>query len=315
MKNAQRKNLSRIIVDTDPGHDDALALLLLERSRNVNIEAVTTVAGNSTIQNTTNNARYILNLAESKAPLYSGTAKPLRRKLIQAVVHGASGLAGIKIKRSVKLTCDAPDKIASIVRRYPNQITVLVLGPETNLAKAFLKDPQLPRLVKEVVIMGGAITVPGNKNRVAEFNIFVDPEAARIVFDAPVRKVLIPLDVCNDVALQLKEFELLRGTTLYKPVIQMMNQYIGGIARQEKTRGAIMYDPLAAYYLLNPAAYTLVPMDVRVETEGALTRGMTVAERRIWGKRKNNVEVAVAVDRKKFIADFFRILKNPSATE
>ena len=125
--NQNKNNKSRIIIDTDPGHDDALAILLLEKSGSVSVEAVTTVAGNSSIQNTTNNARYILDLVGSNTPLYSGAPKPLRQKLITAVVHGAGGMAGVSITKSVKLTGDAPEQIASLIHRYPNKITVLLL--------------------------------------------------------------------------------------------------------------------------------------------------------------------------------------------
>jgi inosine-uridine nucleoside N-ribohydrolase len=309
MSTKRKLNIRPVIIDTDPGHDDALAILLLEKCGVVDVQAITTVAGNSYVQDTTNNARYILDLIGGTTPLFSGAAKPLRRPLVKAVVHGKGGMAGARITKQVQLTGDAPQQITSIVRRNPGKVSIVAIGPETNLAQAFLRDPGLPRLIKQIVIMGGAITVPGNKNRVAEFNVFVDPEAARIVFDAPVRKVLVPLDACNDIVLQLSDFEKLRGSRLYGPILRMMRKYVSGIRGQEKVTGALMYDPLAAYYLVNPAAYTLVPMDVRVETKGELTRGMTVAERWTWGNRRENVEVAVAIDRKAFVSDFLRILK------
>jgi inosine-uridine nucleoside N-ribohydrolase len=200
----------KIIVDTDPGHDDALALMFLERSRLFDICAISTVAGNSIIQNTTNNARYILDLLNSRIPLFSGAAFPLKRELIQASVHGENGLAGTVIKKQEPLSGNAPDKIIEIVKENPNQITVLALGPLTNLARAFQKDPSIIPLIQAVVIMGGAIAVPGNKNRVAEFNIFVDPDAADIVFRSKTQKTLIPLDACNHIFLSLEDFDMLK---------------------------------------------------------------------------------------------------------
>ncbi|MEF3691605.1 MAG: nucleoside hydrolase [Candidatus Moraniibacteriota bacterium] len=303
------KNLIPIIIDTDPGHDDALAIMLLDKSNLFDIRAVTTVAGNSTIKNTTNNARYILDLVGSKAPLYSGAKKPLRRKLIKAVVHGDSGLDGAKIIKQEKLNNLAVDKIIEIVRRNQKKISILILGPETNLAKAFLRDPELPKLIKQLVIMGGAINVSGNKNRVAEFNIFVDPEAADIVFRAAVKKILIPLDVCNEVFLTMTDFKKMKGSKLYYPIISMMQKYIQGINQFEKTKGALMYDPLAAYYLINPGAFQTKKMDILIETKSKLTRGMSVADRRIWGEKNYNIEVATKIDKGTFISDFLKILK------
>ena len=301
--------MRKIIFDTDPGHDDALALMLLVKSSMFDIKSVTTVAGNAGIQEVTNNARFLLDLLKVNIPLFSGAMKPLKRDLIMANVHGKGGLAGADVKKKEKLNGLAVDKIIEIVRANPNEVSLVVVGPETNIAEAFLKDKELPSLVKEIVIMGGAIEVPGNKNRVAEFNIFVDPEAARIVFDADVRKILVPLDRCNEIPLFLKDFDRLEGSQLHKPVMAMMRHFIKGIAKFEGVEGALVYDALAAYYLVNPNAYKLEKMDVRIETEGELTRGMSVADRRTWGERKPNVEVVVDIDRDKFVEDFIETLK------
>lgn len=302
-----------VIIDTDPGHDDALAIMLLAQSGMVDIKAACTVAGNSTIQNVTNNARYILNLIGSAAPLCSGSSKPLKRELTTAVVHGEGGLAGAPVTTQELLTGNAVEKIISIVRENPGEISIVVIGPQTNIATAFLQDPALPSLIKQLVIMGGAITVPGNKNRVAEFNIFVDPEAAEIVFNAAVKKILIPLDVCNNIVLQMSDFALLKGSPLYEPLLSMMEKYIGGIMEGEGVSGALMYDPLAAYYLINPAAYTLEPMDIKIETKSDLTRGMTVADRRTWGDKNPNVEVVTKIDGAAFTKDLISILRGNSA--
>ncbi len=304
-----KKNKIPILIDTDPGHDDALAMLLLLKSELFAVKAVTTVAGNSTIENVTNNARYILDLIGSRVPLFSGSSKPLVRDLIQAVVHGESGLDGASVERKETLSANAVDKIISIVRENPYEISIVVLGPQTNIAKAFIKDPELPKYVKQLVIMGGAIKVPGNKNRVAEFNVFVDPEAADIVFRAPVKKVLVPLDVCNDIVLQMSDFDQLEGSNIYEPIKNMMEKYIVGITNNEKVKGALMYDPLAAYYLINPSAYKTKLADIMVETQSELTRGMTVMDRRIWGEKKCNVDLVTSVQREVFVRDFIQILK------
>jgi inosine-uridine nucleoside N-ribohydrolase len=300
---------NKIIIDTDPGHDDALALMLLVKSDLFEIKAVTTVAGNTDIQQTTNNARFLLDLLGEDAPIFSGAKKPLKRWLIKANVHGKTGLAGADVRKKEKLNGLAVDKIIEIVRDNPGKVSLVVIGPETNIAEAFLKDKELPSLIKEIVIMGGAIEVPGNKNRVAEFNVFVDPEAAKIVFDAKVKKVLVPLDRCNEIPLFLDDFDKLKGSKLHKPVMAMMRHFIKGIAKFEGIEGALVYDALATYYLVNPKAFVLKKMDVKIETDGELTRGMSVADRRTWGEKEPNVEVVVKIDRNRFVKDFIKILR------
>ncbi|MFC1618189.1 nucleoside hydrolase [Patescibacteria group bacterium] len=303
-------NSQKIIIDTDPGHDDALAILLLVKSGLFDIKAVTTVSGNGTIQDTTNNARYVLDLLDCDLPLYSGASKPLKRDLIKAVVHGKGGLAGAEICTQEMLTKNASVKIIEIAKANPKEISLLTIGPLTNVARAIQQDSSLPSMLKEIVIMGGAVAVPGNKNRVAEFNIFVDLEAAEIVFNAPVKKTLVPLDLCNDIFFNIEEFEQLRGSSLYEPITSMMKPYIAGIEKYEKAKGALMYDPLAAYYLINSAAYQTTSMDIQIETVSELTRGMTVADRTKWGQKKCNVDVATAIDQDAFAKDFFATLKD-----
>ncbi|MEK7517482.1 MAG: nucleoside hydrolase [Patescibacteria group bacterium] len=303
--------MHKIIIDTDPGHDDALALMLLIKSGRVNVEAITTVAGNSTIQNVTRNGGYILDLLERRdIPLYSGKEQPLRRNLVSAVVHGESGLAGADTSKTrVSVTKDADLQIAKIIKKSPGNITLLTLGPLTNIARAFLKDPVLSLKVEKMVIMGGAINVAGNKNRVAEFNMFVDPEAADVVFKAKVKKVLIPIDVCNNIPLFISDFEKLKGAILYKPVMNMMREFIKGIEKFEGTKGALVYDAIAAYYLLNENGFLTEPMDIVIETRGEHTFGMTIAEKRIGEKKRYNVDVVTKVDRDCFVKDFISILK------
>ncbi len=300
-----------VIIDTDPGHDDALAIMLAVKSGLFDIKAITTVAGNSTIENTTRNARYVLKLlGKENIPIYSGASKPLKQGLVQAVVHGKSGLEGIDPNNESLLTNNAAEKIISIVKSNPS-ITIITIGPLTNIAQAILQDPETMKKVKQIITMGGAIRVPGNKNRVAEFNIFVDPDAADIVFNFPVKKTIVPLDACNDVQLQLEDFEKLKGTSLYEPVIKMMKFYIKNIGENEGVFAALMYDPLTVYYLLNPTAYSLKEYDIKIETKGKLTRGMTVAEERNIPKNYN-VNVVEKIDGESFKRDFIEILKKDS---
>lgn len=301
----------KIIIDTDPGQDDAMAIMLAVKSGLFNILALTTVCGNSTIANTTRNARFILKILDrDDIPVFSGARKPLKRKLIQAVVHGKTGLEGIDPKNPAKLTNNAVDKILELIKKYPNEITLVTLAPLTNIAKAIIKNPFTMKKVKEIIIMGGAIKVPGNKNRVAEFNIFVDPEAAEIVFQFPIRKTIVPLDTCNNVKLFLQDFRAIKNKMLKIEVLKMVKPYINNIAKDEGVKTAMMYDPLTVYYLINPYAAKTYECNIAIETKGELTRGMTVADLRIKPKTKANTIVVDYICENDFKNDFIKILSN-----
>jgi pyrimidine-specific ribonucleoside hydrolase len=296
----------KIIIDTDPGHDDAMALMLACKSAELDVLAVTTVCGNSTIENTTRNARFILDFIGRKdIPIYSGAAKPLRRELVQAVVHGASGLAGIDPTNASDLTGDAVEQILSIVRSNPNEVTIVTLGPLTNIALAIEKDPATMLLAKEIVSMGGAICVPGNMNRVAEFNIFVDPEAADIVMRFPVGKTLVPLDACSHVLVQTRDLSRIKNDKLRMLLSEMLTPYIANLEKDTGEKGALMYDPLTVFYLLCPISCRVDRRNVLIETEGAITRGMTVVDRRkINDGTPPNATVVNYIESKDFIDRF-----------
>lgn len=272
--------MKKIIIDTDPGLDDAMAIMLAVKSNQFDIKAFTTVCGNSTIENTTRNTRYILKLLESNIPVYSGASKPINYDLIQAVVHGESGLNGIDPTNNPELNGKAVEQIIKLVEENPYEITIITLGPLTNIALAFQQKPNIMKMVKEIVMMGGAIKVPGNKNRVAEFNIFVDPEAAKIVFNSNITKTIIPLDVCNTVLMTLKEFEKVKDPILQDPLMAMMKPYIRNIEKDTGINAALMYDPLTVFYLLSPESCKTKKYNIQIETKGEFTRGMTVADLR-----------------------------------
>ena len=157
--------------------------------------------------------------------------------------------------------------------------------------------------------MGGAINVEGNKNRVAEFNMFIDPEAAEIVLNFPIKKVLVPLDVCNTVPLFPEDLERINNPPLKETLKKILWPYMNNLFERENgIKAALMYDPLTMYYLINPKAFTLKSYDLRMETKGELTRGMTVIERRIKVPKENNVDVAMAVSPEAFKKDFVAIL-------
>lgn len=302
-------NKQKIIIDTDPGVDDAIAIMLLAKTESIDIQAVTTVAGNSSIKNTTANTEYLKDLLSSDWPIYSGATESLTGPFVEGQVHGPTGLPGIQHDFSGNLTNNAPQKIVEIINSNPGEVTILCLGPQTNLAKAIQIDPDLHQKIKQIVMMGGAIASPGNKSWVAEFNIYLDPEAASIVMDAVTPKVLVPLEVCYQTPLFLTDIESMTTDSKLKPVLtNLVTPYIKLLNQFEGVNGAIVYDALAAYYLLNPAAFATKELEVRIETKGEFTRGMTVADLRTWGEKNPNVTVATALDRKRFTQDLLQAL-------
>lgn len=299
-----------IIIDTDPGHDDALAIMLAVKSNKFKIHAITTVSGNSIIENTTRNARFTLRLLEREdIPVYSGSEKPLKRELVQAVVHGKSGFEGLDPKNEACLTGNAADKIIEIVKNNPGKITIITLGPLTNIAKAILKDPETMSKVERIAIMGGAINVHGNQRNVSEFNMFVDPEAADIVFGFNIKKRLTTLDACNHILLQLEDFNKLKGSALYEPIISLMKPYIKKILDDQKVAGALMYDPLTVYELLNPEACEYKIYNIKVDKDGENSRGKIIAILKDKYDNPRDTKVIMKISEDSFKKDFIGILK------
>lgn len=302
--------MRKIIIDTDPGIDDTLALMLAIKSEFFDIQAITTVCGNSTIENTTRNVRYILQLLErTDIPVYSGARKPLSRELIKASIHGKSGLEGINPSNEPKLTGNAVDKLIEIIKTFPNEITLIALGPLTNIALAIQKDIDAMKLVKEIIIMGGAIRVPGNMNRVAEFNMFVDPEAAQIVTNLSVKKTLVPLDVSNTVQMHMQDFKKIKNKVIKEPLLKMIEPYIINIEKDTGIAAALMYDPLTVFALLSPQSCEVNSYNIQVETKGEFTRGMTVADlRNVKDTHEQNYDVVKHIVEEEFKEKFIAIL-------
>jgi inosine-uridine nucleoside N-ribohydrolase len=281
----------RVIIDTDPGTDDAMAIILALNSPEFKVEALTVVPGNVDTHQGLENALKIVSLAGRCDVVVAGGAQhPLNQKLITAQFwHGKNGLANVELPTS-KCKADprfGPDLIVEMVHRYPHEITLIPVGPLTNIALAVSKDPSIAFLVKDIVIMGGSIS-GGNVNGAAEANIYNDPEAAQIVFNAGWMVTMVGSDVGERTLITRKYLAELRSS--HGP----QNDFIAKIAdfyltRSEKSgySGAAMYDPLAVGIALDPTLGTLKEMHVDVETKGEFTRGETVANR--MGSNENNV--------------------------
>ena len=312
----------KVIVDTDPGADDAMAILLALNSPELDVKALTVVPGNVTAAQGLQNALKLVSLANRcEIPVAAGAQHPLFQKLITAEYwHGANGLGNIELP-SAKCHADsrfAPDLIIELVHMYPHEITLLPVGPETNIALAVLKDPSIVPLVKEVIVMGGSIS-GGNVNASAEANIYNDPEAAEIVFNAGWQLTMVGLDVGDRTLFTKRHLAQLQSRGPQSDFAASVLKFMVDLWGQE-TGGAAMYDPLAVGVAIDAALVTTQKMRVDVETRGEFTRGETVANRHnavernvLHGDRfvieavdtlQPNVRVCVAVDAETFLQMF-----------
>ena len=282
---------TRVIIDTDPGVDDAFAILLALNSPELKVEALTVVPGNVDGRQGLENALKLVSLAQRcDVPVAGGAQHPLNQKLITAQFwHGKNGLAGVELPAS-KCKPDkrfGPDVIIETIHKYPHEVTLIPVGPLTNIALAVSIDPSIVPLVKDIVIMGGSIT-GGNVNGAAEANIYGDPEAAAIVFNAGWMVTMVGSDVGERTLITRKHLADLQS--LHGPesncIAQLAAFYLT-TAEKSGYQGAAMYDPLAVGVVLDPALVTLKDMHVDVETKGEFTRGETVANR--MGSNENNV--------------------------
>ena len=281
----------RVIIDTDPGIDDAMAILLALNSPELKVEALTVVPGNVEAPQGLENALKLASLAGRCDLIISGGAQhPLNQKLITAQYwHGANGMGAVDLP-APKCKADprfGPDLIIELVHKYPHDITLIPVGPLTNIALAVSKDPSIVPLVKDIVIMGGSIT-GGNVNGAAEANIYNDPEAAAIVFNAGWMVTMIGSDVGErTLFLRKNQAELKAHPGPESDLIYKLTDYYLSSSEKSGYTGAAMYDPLAVGTVIDPSLVTLKEMHVDVETKGEFTRGETVANR--MGYEEKNV--------------------------
>lgn len=276
----------KIIIDTDPGQDDAVAILLaLASPDEIDVLGVTAVAGNVPLPLTQKNARIVCELAGKPDTLvFAGCDAPLVRKLVTAEhVHGKTGLDGPQMSDPAMPLQDqhAVEYIIETLRAHDaGTITLCPLGPLTNIATAFKNAPGIIEKVQEIVLMGGAYFQVGNITPAAEFNIYVDPEAAKIVFDSGVPIVVMPLDVTHKALTTRARVEAFRA--LGTKVGDMVAAWTDFFERFDKEKygseGAPLHDPCVIAYLIQPDLFTGRHVNVEIETVSELTLGMTVAD-------------------------------------
>ena len=269
----------RVILDCDTGIDDAIALLLC--FRHLDVVGITTVAGNVALANTQRNTRYVTELAgRQDIPVYAGCDRPLLVPLETAdAVHGAGGLGDIEIPQPTK-QLEELHAVDYLIRTYADSanrdITLVTIGPLTNVALALLREPRLAQWVPEIVCMGGSLTY-GNHTPAAEFNIYADPEAAKIVFEAGIPLRMVGLNLTRQNAMTAQDVETLRG--MGNAPAAFAARLLDYVVRQDG-RGCLC-DACAVMWLIEPSIITKsLPLHVVVETKGEFTRGMTLCDYR-----------------------------------
>lgn len=305
----------KVIYDTDPGVDDAIALYFALAHPAIDLVGITTTFGNVSVDQATSNALYLTALAGRQVPVTKGVQKPWVKEgeAPPAHIHGADGMGNLPLRA---IATAAPDPRASaqfivdIARAHPGEITVVAVGPLGNLAMALKLEPSLPILLREVIVMGGTVLEPGNVSPVAEANIWNDPHAADKVFTAGWKLTMVGLDVTHRVVTQLALFDRIARhhahpatDTLHHAVKFYSTFYTGLHKHMEQTPGCYAHDLLAFVYLVAPELFTLEAGAVRVATEG-LAQGQTILNRRPyiryphpgWGQDVRSTQVCMAVD-------------------
>ncbi|MEM7300200.1 MAG: nucleoside hydrolase [Pseudomonadota bacterium] len=303
----QPANPRKIIIDTDPGQDDAVAIMLALASPELEVVGITTVAGNVPLELTTKNALKICELSgRSDVAVYAGADRPLLKPLVTAEhVHGKTGLDGPDLPEPTITT--RPQKavdfiVETLLNEEPGSITLCPLGPLTNIAVALINAPEIAPRIREIVLMGGGYFEGGNITPTAEFNIYVDPQAAKIVFEAGVPLTVMPLDVTHKALTSVERLDQFRnlGTRAGLATAELLDFFERFDIEKYGSKGGPLHDPNVIAYLLKPDLYSGRNINVEIETVSDLTMGMTVAD--WWGvtDRKPNAYFVGEVDREGF---------------
>jgi purine nucleosidase len=291
----------KIILDCDPGHDDAMAILLAHGNPEIELLAITTVAGNQTLDKTSLNARRVCTVAGVRVPVAAGCDRPLTRELkTAAYIHGESGLDGPAFgDPAVPLDeRHAVDLIIESIMRSTGDITLVPTGPLTNIAMAIRKEPRIVHKVQEVVLMGGAYT-RGNTTPAAEFNIYADPEAAAIVFTAGWPLTMVGLDLTHQALATPVVLERIAGlgTPVARIAVELMEFFRESYRRNAGFDAPPVHDPCPVARVIDPKVMQCVDAFVAIETRGEFTSGMTVTDFR---SDRPNAKVATRLDVDKF---------------
>ena len=296
------ENKKKVILDCDPGHDDAFGIMLAVQ--HLDVLGITTIGGNCTLENVTRNAIKVLEVlgVADRIGVYPGHSCPMVAPLVTAPqFHGETGLDGPVLPEPTHAAQNkhAVDFIVDTVMST-DDVTLIATGPLTNIASAINREPRIVERVKELCIMGGSVTY-GNWTPAAEFNILVDPEAAKIVFTSGVPITMAGLDVTEKALILPEDFERVRA--LGNPVSDIVAQWLEFFYRFHRSigyAGAPMHDPCAVMALIHPEIFTIRPMYVQIETAGEYCRGTTVGDLLGFSGHAPNADVLMDVDRDRF---------------
>jgi inosine-uridine nucleoside N-ribohydrolase len=300
----------RVILDVDTGVDDALAIMLAVRSPELEVLGITTVSGNVPVAQCTANTLLTLEVLEApNVPVVSGAAVPLAKEAFTAAeVHGTDGLGNVTARYPTPLrraTPGAVEFLLEMIRRFPEELTLVATGPLTNVAMAIQRDREAMRGVHGITVMGGAIRVPGNVGPTTEFNFAVDPEAAATVLGAGLPIRLVPLDVTERVVLSRAAVESAKGIGKLQAFIRDMTAATMAFHREhEGFDGMFLHDPLAVGVVADPSLVRVQSMAVAVERRGELTSGMAVADLRRRSRATPTASVCVEVEAARFLHSF-----------
>lgn len=301
-----------VIIDTDPGVDDAIALFLAFSSDKLDIKAITSVGGNIPLCKTTKNTLDLVDYIGKNTIVSKGAEGPILRKLETAEwVHGESGLASVVLPESnIKLhEKSAWDVMYDEAVKQEGKLNIITLGPLTNVAMALIKYPDLKDKVEKITMMGGACYI-GNTTPAAEFNIYVDAEAADIVFKSGIPITMVGLDATHKSCIYENEItEIVSINNRVSQVVKELFQSCLRVCKYFNLDGAIVHDALAVAAVIDPSIIYKEEHYVTIETKGELTYGKTVVDIYNVTKNKANAEVALGVDREKFIEMFKGMMK------
>jgi len=308
----------KVIFDVDPGIDDAVAVCMGLFDPNLEVIAVTSVGGNVPPAQAARNVQVILSQMDPpRWPRIGAATAPDQGLPTEGRrIFGPDGLGGVPFDVAVRRDLHPSEKvICDEVRAAPEAVTILACGPLTNIARAFLRDPHLPSLLGQLIIVGGTVSGPGNITPAAEFNIYCDPQAARTVFRTPCTKILIPLDVTNQVELTLDMLPRLpdESTRVGRFVRKILQAAFRGYRQELGLEAIRIHDVVGLVALTHPELFTFVEMAGDVETMGELTLGATVFDRRRVPAWRYNMAVATEVNKEGVLEEIIRSLHAAAA--
>jgi inosine-uridine nucleoside N-ribohydrolase len=306
---------TKLLIDTDPGVDDTLALFFALGLKDVEVCEVTTCSGNASIETVSRNAAFVLERVGGRdIPVSSGAKEPRAQEMIRAVVHGEGALGGVTIPDGWMPSITKGSTVLEAMTRFlasdeTSARTIVALAPLTNVAELILSSPEALRPTDRLVILGGTHKGPGNKGPVAEFNFRCDPESADIVLErCPCPVSLVPLDLCMRNVLSLRDFARVKDPALRGFLEDLCRDYAAANEAEEGIEGILMYDPLAIFCAVHPELFSFENIWMRVDTGTSFARGMSVVDRRLRSALPKNVSIATDVNWDGFVEAFFAAL-------